>query len=79
MANRIIERNETKEAFIEAFWKWYENYHRERYKKEGRPDLYPIREYHEKSMNFNSYVWDWVAQFVRECFVLRKEKIKELE
>ncbi len=64
-----METNKLKKAFVESFWKWFEEYHKERYAKEGRPDLYPVRKYHEKFMNFESPQWDWVAQFVRECFV----------
>jgi len=71
-----MEKNELKEAFVEAFWKWYEEHHTERYREEGRPDLYPIRKFHEKHMKFDNYAWDWVAQFVRECFIPKPECVK---
>ena len=56
-----------KQDFLDNFWEWFEDYHRNRYRKEGKI-LVPEFKYHQKHMKFDNYVWEWVAIFVKENY-----------
>lgn len=62
-----MKTKEIKDKFIKDFWKWFYNYHRERYAKEGK-ELVPSIKYHTKAMKFDNYAWDWVALFIHKNY-----------
>ena len=61
-----------KEKFIEDFWEWFREYHHQRYAKEGKY-LFPEIKYHERHMKFDNYAWEWVALFIKEEYINKKE------
>lgn len=71
----MVKTKEIKEKFIEDFWRWFKNYHEERYEKEGRM-LSPSFKHHSKFMKFDNYAWDWVALFVEKEFIKRNKEVQ---
>jgi hypothetical protein len=69
-----MNHNKITNEFIESFWKWFKEYHEERYRKEGK-ELTPSFQFHSKHMKFDSPHWDWVAIFINERYKQKALKV----